>query len=276
MASPVKNGKIAPRYSIGVFDSGLGGLTVVRAIQRALPSENICYFGDIARLPYGIKSVKQIIEFSIQNSEFLIRKRIKALVVACNSSSSASLGALKKNYSLPIIDVISPAAQLACDVTTSRRVGVIGTTATIESDAYKKAIHKINPKIKVFQAACPLFVSLVESGWMNGPITENIVKNYLKPLLRSKVDTLILGCTHYPLLHRVIRRVIGKKITLIDSAPSTSKRLLEVLKQRNLLNGKNGRKGKLEVYVSDLPRDFLKIGARFLGHPIHHLKTVSL
>jgi len=276
MASPVKNGKIARHFSIGVFDSGLGGLTVVRAIQRALPSENICYFGDIARLPYGIKSEKQIIEFSKQNSEFLIRKRIKALVVACNSSSSASLSALKKNYSLPIVDVISPAAQLACEVTTSQRVGVIGTTATIESNAYKKAIHKVSPKIKVFQAACPLFVPLVEFGWRDHPVAEPVVRDYLKPLLRSKIDTLILGCTHYPLLHKVIKRVVGKRVALIDSAPSTTRSLVDILNRRNLLNGENAKKGKLQIFVSDLPRNFLKIGQRFLGQPINHIKTVSL
>lgn len=263
-------------FAIGVFDSGLGGLTVVRAIRKLLPNENIHYFGDIARLPYGIKSRKQIIEFSKQNTGFLIKKKIKALVVACNSSASASLPSLQKNFDVPIIDVITPAAQLAADVTTSGRIGIIGTAATVESGTYQKEIQQVNHRIQVIQTACPLFVPLVEAGWLDNPITESIVRKYLKPFIGTKVDTIILGCTHYPLLHRVIKRVVGKNVALIDSAPSTTKRLKEVLDRRGLLAARPKQKGKLKIYVSDLPRNFIGIGERFLGHKIQHIETVPI
>jgi glutamate racemase len=172
--------------------------------------------------------------------------------------------------------VITPASQLAADVTTSGRVGVIGTAATIESQAYKKEIHRINPRIRVIQAVCPLFVPLVEAGWLDNPITESIVQKYLRPFINSNVDTLILGCTHYPLLHRVIKRVVGRKVALIDSAPSTSKRLKEVLERRGIIASRSKQKGKLKVYVSDLPRNFLGIGERFLGHKIDRIETVPI
>jgi glutamate racemase len=263
-------------YAIGVFDSGLGGLTVVRSIQRELPAEDIHYFGDIARLPYGIKSTKQIIQFSIQNTEFLLKTKIKALVVACNSSASASLQALRKNFSLPIVDVITPAAQLAVDVSTAHQVAVIGTTATIESHAYKKEINSLDPKIHVIEKACPLLVPLVEAGWLEHPITLSVIREYLNSFLRPKTDTLILGCTHYPLLKKAIQRVAGGHVALIDSAPSTSKRLREVLERRELLTERSGKKGKLKVYVSDLPRNFLGIGERFLGQKIRNIEVVAI
>ena len=261
-------------HPIGVFDSGLGGLTVVRSIQKLLPNENIVYFGDIARLPYGIKSKKQIIEFSKENTRFLLKKKVKALVVACNSSASVCLPALKNFFSGPLVDVILPAARKAHQVTIKGRVGILGTTATIESGAYKKALRRLDGKIKIWEMACPLFVPLVETGWHNGATTKSIAHTYLKPLLQAKVDTIILGCTHYPLLHQVIKSVVGPKVTLVDSAPSTSRVLKESLRSQNLLASKKA-KGKLEVYVSDLPRDFIHLGERFLGHKMGHIKVAK-
>jgi len=266
---------MSKNHSVGVFDSGLGGLTVVRAIQKTLPNENIVYFGDIARLPYGIKSKKQIIEFSKENTRFLLKKKIKALVVACNSSASVCLPTLKKEFSGPLVDVIKPAARQAHRASLKGRVGILGTAATIESGAYKKALQRLNGKVTIREVACPLFVPLAETGWHRGAITESIARTYLKPLLEAKVDTIILGCTHYPLLHNVIKRVVGPKITLIDSAPSASQVLKESLKRQDLTSSRTV-KGKLEVYVSDLPRDFVRLGERFLGHKIGRIRTVSI
>src|SRR3989338_4600373 len=214
---------------IGVFDSGLGGLTVVRELRRKLPNERIIYFGDIARLPYGIKSEKQIREFSLENTEFLLCRRVKALVVACNSSSSAAFSFLKSHYRLPVIDVITPAAEAATKVSRNGRIGVMATQATVSSKAYESQIRKFNPKMRVFQKACPLLVPLVEEGILSGSLIEIVLKRYLSPLLDRKVDTLILGCTHYPLLHHTIQKVVGSKVRLIDSAPATVAKLKGVL-----------------------------------------------
>ncbi len=258
---------------IGVFDSGLGGLTVVREMRRLLPSEAIIYFGDIARLPYGIKSKEQILSFSIQNTLFLLKHKIKALVVACNSSSSAAYSFLKNHFNLPVVDVIEPAARAAVEMTRSGKIGIIATQSTIASGAYERALKRLKPSIKVTQMACPLFVPLVEEGWIDGKITEDIVREYLKPLKRERFDTLILGCTHYPLLKNIIQRHVGAGIQLVDSARPTAEKLSSIL-EKNELCYHSPRNGKLKIFVSDLPRNFIRIGERFLGEKLNDVKVV--
>jgi len=267
------NKKKSSDAPIGVFDSGLGGLTVVRELRRELPHEKVIYFGDIARLPYGIKSKKQIREFSIENTEFLLKRNVKAVVVACNSSSSAAFSFLKTRYSLPIIDVIGPAALRATEVTKNRKVGVIATQATAASRAYERAITKVDKKIRVFSKACPLLVPFVEEGILEGPLVHMVLTRYLKPLLVHKIDTLILGCTHYPMLRRAIQKVVGPKIQLIDSAPAAVRELKQILAESNETRKKSGT-GALQVFVSDSPANFLTIGTRFLGEPLNDVKVV--
>lgn len=258
---------------IGVFDSGLGGLTVVRELRRQLPNERIIYFGDIARLPYGIKSEKQIRDFSRENTEFLIRRNVKAIVVACNSSSSAAFSFLKSHYALPIVDVIWPAAQTASRATHTRKVGVIATQATVASKAYERAISKIDKRIQVFQEACPLLVPFVEEGILEGPLVQMVLKRYLTPLLRRKIDTLILGCTHYPMLRNAIQKVVGSKVKLIDSAPAAVAELKEILDERGAFR-REAPKRMLQVFVSDLPNNFVHVGTRFLGERLKNIKIV--
>ena len=266
--------EVSPDAPIGVFDSGLGGLTVVKELRRRLPSERIVYFGDTARLPYGIKSEKQIREFSRENTEFLLHQRIKALVVACNSSSSAAFSFLKSRYGLPIVDVIWPASERACEVTTKGKIGVMATQATVSSGAYERALRKLDPKIRVFSNACPLLVPFVEEGIFDGSVIEMVLKRYLAPLLKQKMDTLILGCTHYPMLRETIQKMVGPKMKLIDSAPAAVGKLDRMLSERGASRATERGRGKLEVFVSDLAPKFLAIGARFLGEPLKNVKVV--
>lgn len=258
---------------IGVFDSGLGGLSVVRELRRQLPNERVVYFGDIARLPYGIKSAKQIREFSCENTEFLLKHKVKAVVVACNSSSSAAYSYLVKNYRLPIFDVIGPAADKAIHASRSQRIGVIATQATVTSKAYETALRGRNKSVRVFSKACPLLVPLVEEGMLRGEVVEMTLKHYLKPLLKNRIDTLILGCTHYPLLRQVIQKTAGPSIRLIDSAPAAVGKLKDLLSQTGKLRNGN-KKGCLQVYVSDLPNNFIPVGERFLGEPLKGIQIV--
>lgn len=273
----MRSGRYRPRVSspIGVFDSGLGGLSVVREIRRYLPSESIVYFGDIARLPYGIKSREQILSYSIQNTLFLLKQRVKAVVIACNSSSSAAYRFLKRHFSLPVIDVIEPAVEKAAKIISKgkRRIGILATSSTVASKAYEKAISKRANSIEVLQLACPLFVPLVEEGWHQGSIVRDIVKFYLAPMKKFKPNALILGCTHYPLLRAAIQKEMGPRVTLIDSAKPTVEKLSSLLEE-NALSYVNSRKGFLKLYVSDLPRNFIRIGEEFLGEKLHHIEVV--
>lgn len=265
--------KLKKNNAIGVFDSGLGGLTVVRELRRQLPHEQIVYFGDVARLPYGIKSEKQIREFSCENTEFLLKRKVKAIVVACNSSSSAAYSYLKKKYSVPILDVIRPAAEQAAAASRNHKIGVIATQATVASRAYEVAIRSFNKKIKVVSQACPLLVPFVEEGVLDGNVIELVVSRYLNPLLKQQIDTLILGCTHYPLLKQVIQKVAGPKVKLIDSAPAAVGKLKSFLNQIHGFRSVKKR-GVLQVFVSDLPATFRPVGARFLGEKLNQVKVV--
>lgn len=259
---------------IGIFDSGIGGLTAVKEITRSLPAEDIVYFGDTARVPYGTKSPATVIKFSIENALFLLRFRVKLIVVACNTSSSYSLPVLEGNFKVPVVGVITPGAEEAVRVTASGCIGIIGTRATIQSGAYEKKIKGMNPRLRVFSRACPLFVSLVEEGWLNDRITYKIAERYLEPFKAKKIDTLVLGCTHYPLLKKVIKKVMGGDVRLIDSAKQAANYVKETLSREGIL-ASGGKKGKCRFYVSDEPARFAGIGERFLGQKIRFVKKVN-
>ncbi|MDD5440424.1 MAG: glutamate racemase [Candidatus Omnitrophica bacterium] len=248
---------------IGVFDSGVGGLTVVKALLKTMPREDIIYLGDTARVPYGTKSKETVTRFSIECISFLSKFNIKLAVVACNTASSWSLNILTKKFDVPIIGVIKPGVEEACSVDSSRRIGVIGTRATVTSGSYVKAIRKIRPGARVYQQACPLFVPLVEQGWLDDPVTAAVCERYLKELRDKRIDTLILGCTHYPLLSKTVRQVFPYDIRIVDSSLSVS-RAVEAFLQKNKSYNRSKAAGILEAFVTDDPRSFKNIARFFL------------
>jgi glutamate racemase len=260
---------------IGVFDSGIGGLTVVRALFEALPYERIVYFGDTARVPYGSKTKETVTRFSIQNVRFLLEQKVKMVVVACNTASALSLAELEQRFSIPMIGVISPGAQAVVQATKTERIGVIGTRATIASGAYEQAIREARPKALVYGQACPLFVPLAEEGWCNGPVAESVAGEYLRPLVESGVDCLLLGCTHYPLLAGVIRKIMGGGVTLVDSATATALATKRLMEEQGLVHPGTG-KPRHGFYVSDRPLKFSEVAERFLGEPLETCLTVSV
>ncbi|MCL6494931.1 MAG: glutamate racemase [Ignavibacterium sp.] len=260
---------------IGVFDSGIGGLTVVKRLMSVLPKESIVYFGDTARVPYGSKSNETVIEYSIQNTKFLLQKGVKAVVVACNTASSIALNELRKNFDVPIIGMIVPGAQMAIDETRNNKIGVIGTRATISNKAYSKAIKEINSEIEVFEKACPLFVPLAEEGWTHHKATYEIAEEYLKELREKSIDTLVLGCTHYPILADVIQDVIGKNVKLIDSGIASSEVVRSEL-HRIGLETNSAIPGNASFYVSDLPTTFKEVAELFLGKQINEVIKVDV
>jgi glutamate racemase len=264
---------------IGIFDSGIGGLTVVKELKRLLPSEDIIYLGDTARVPYGIRSAETVTRYSFECAEFLMKKGIKLLVVACNTVSAVSLHEIKKIVSIPVAGVIEPGAKAAVDSTRNKRIGIIGTEATIKSSAYKKAINILDSDIEVFGLPCPLFVPLVEEGLTEGDIAKLIAERYLGTLIDGGADTIVLGCTHYPLLKNVIQQVMGN-VTLIDSAVETAKVVRDVLKSPELRGksqeaGVNGQ-GKIKFYVTDSPERFVAVGERFLQSRIEDISVIAL
>jgi len=260
---------------IGVFDSGIGGLTVVKRLGSTLPNENIIYFGDTARVPYGSKSNSTVIEYSIQNTKFLLQKNIKALVVACNTASSIAIPDLIEMFDIPIIGMIEPGSRMALSKTKNKKIGVIGTRATIGNLAYSKEIKKMNNKAEVFEKPCPLFVPLAEEGWIKHRATYEIAEEYLKELRENTIDTLVLGCTHYPILSEVIQEVVGKKVALIDSGVASSELIKTELEKFDLLSD-SGTNGSQEYYVSDIPAKFKEVAELFLGKAISHVHKVDL
>ena len=257
---------------IGIFDSGIGGLTVVKAICERLPNEEIVYFGDTARVPYGNKSRQTIERFSLENVRFLLEHQVKAVVIACNTASSLALPALKATYRLPILGVIEAGAKQAIQTTEDRKIGVIGTHATIASGTYEECLKRLDSRVQVYSQSCPLFVPLVEEDWLYDEVTFEVAKRYLSPLKKTGVDTLILGCTHYPLLSGVICRVMGDEVRLIDSAVSIAIEVERVLKEKNLLNGEGHKKRKTQFFVSDEPSKFLNLAEKFLGEKVENLE----
>lgn len=257
---------LLPNSPIGVFDSGIGGLTVLQQIIETLPRENTIYLGDTARAPYGTKSVETVLRYSFENSEFLVEKGVKLVVVACNTSTAIALGQLTERLKVPVIGVIEPGVRRAVKSTSNKKVGVIGTEATIQSGAYTRALKAARSDIEVYSRACPLFVPLVEEGWTDNAVVEMTAKAYLGSLKQSGIDTLILGCTHYPLLKKAIRKYLGSGVRLVDSAEETAKEVEVVLKY-NLL-AKTSGKGAHSFFVSDAPDRFIKVGRRFLGEKV--------
>jgi glutamate racemase len=268
--------------AIGVFDSGVGGLTVAREIIRQLPGENIIYFGDTARVPYGIKSPQTVIRFSIENILFLLKHDVKLICVACNTASSFALPVIRNNFRVPIIGVITPGAREAVYASQNKRIGVIGTKGTISSRTYETEIKQFDRKVKVTAVACPLFVPFVEEGWLSGEVVLSVARQYLKPLKDAHVDTVILGCTHYPLLKPVIQEVLGKQIILIDSAKQVAFEIKKILASEDLLNhGKSGpgkpacRTGRHKFYVSDNPEWFSSLAKRFMGKKLMYVRKAD-
>ncbi len=253
---------------IGVFDSGLGGLTVVRQLMRQLPCEDIIYFGDTGRVPYGTRSPETIEKYAAQDCRFLIGKGVKFIIAACGTVSSVAAHVLSC-LPVPAVGVVEPAALAAVKASGSKRIGVAGTSATINSGSFKAAIEKLEPGAKVFQRACPLFVPLVENGWIDtdDEITRLTAERYLQPMKEEGIDTLLLGCTHYPLLAPVIGGILGPNVALIDSGQATASYCAEYLKSRDML-APGGKKGELKFYVSDRPGDFSKVASMFLGQEI--------
>ena len=222
---------------IGVFDSGLGGLTVVREMKKLMPEESVVYFGDIARLPYGSKSKETITEFSHQIMRFLLKHDVKAVIIACGTASANALEDLLETYDLPITGVVEPGAREAARTTKNGRIGITGTEATIRSGAYDRLLKGLNPQTEVFSKACPLFVPLVEEGWFKDDITRSVVQRYLAELKEQQVDTLVLGCTHYPLLKRLIGEEIGEEVILVNPSASVVKEMKEYLQQNDMQSG---------------------------------------
>ena len=260
---------------IGVFDSGIGGLTVVKRVSSTLPNENIIYFGDTARVPYGSKSNSTVIEYALQDAKFLINKNVKAIVVACNTVSSISLKELRNNFNVPIIGMIEPGAKYAVKETKNGRIGVIGTRATINNKAYSTEIKRIKPEIKVFEKACPLFVPLAEEGWVNHKATYEIAEEYLKELKDLNIDTLVLGCTHYPILADVIQEIIGENVKLIDSGIASAEVVNQELDRIDLHTNKYSQ-GNQDFYVSDIPVKFKEVAELFLGKEVSQIQKVDL
>ena len=261
--------------AIGIFDSGVGGLTVAKQIFKKLPFENVVYFGDTARTPYGPRSAEIVRKFSVQNISFLSTQGVKLIVVACNTASAVALKYLKKIFQLPLMGVIEPGSKAAVKATENGRIGVIGTAGTIRSESYTKAIQKMDKKIKVFGFPCPLFVSLAEEGYIDKKATHLIAQEYLEPLLKKKVDTLVLGCTHYPLLKNVISKIMGEEVKLIDSAEATAMEVKKVLTEKGLLNRKNVTHLR-KFFVSDIPDRFVEVGRRFLKGKITEVERIDI
>lgn len=249
--------------AIGIFDSGVGGLTVLREIIEVLPREHTIYLGDTARLPYGTKSPATVFKYALQNAKFLLSKNIKLLIVACNSASSTSLPQLQAAFSIPIVGVIEPGVRAAIANSRNGRIGVIGTETTINSGAYQQALYSLNFTIPCFAQICPLFVPLVEEGWETDEITLLVAKRYLTPLRVVGIDTLILGCTHYPRLKGVIREAIGDGVTLIDSARETALEIKRIMQKAGGLKS-HAADPQRYFYVTDKPDKFISIGNRFL------------
>ena len=275
-----ENRKATMEAPIGVFDSGVGGLTVARELFKMLPYEDVVYFGDVGRTPYGGRSKDIIIEFTRQDMAFMLEQKVKSVICACNSASSVALDEIRSEYDVDIIGVIEPGAAAAVRKTRNGRIGVIGTQATISSNAYAKIVHNVNADIKVFSLACPLFVPLVEEGYVEKEATYMIARDYLKTMQDVEVDTLILGCTHYPLLKHVISMVMGDEVTLIDSGEETARVALRQLTDGNLLNPASSqrpaREGEHRFYVSDVPEKFSQVATRFLGKPIDNITRVDI
>lgn len=266
-------GVILRNSAIGVFDSGVGGLTVFKEVSALLPEENLIYLGDTARVPYGTKSVETVQRYAQEAAGFLVARGVKLLVVACNTASAVALPILREKFHLPVIGVIEPGARKASQ-SLNQRIGVIGTEGTINSGRYPEAILKLLPNAQIFSAACPLFVPLAEEGWAEHEIARLTAVEYLQGLMTEQIDTLVLGCTHYPLLRRTLRQVVGERVVLVDSAEETAKSVVEILHQKNLSRSSFG--GERQFFVTDIPTRFERVGRAFLGAQLDKVRQVEI
>jgi glutamate racemase len=271
--------RLDPSLPLGVFDSGLGGLTVVREITAALPNERVLYLGDTARVPYGTRSAATVIRYAQSCARALVGRGVKALVVACNTVSAVALETLRADLDLPVLGVIEPGARAAIAASRTQRVGVLGTAGTIASGAYPRAVVGVSTRAEVFAHAAPLLVPLCEEGWLDGEVPRLAVRRYLEPLAHAKVDVIVLGCTHYPLLHDIIeheaRAMLGDDVRIVDSAHATATELATLLADRDLHAPKSS-KGDVEVLVTDRPRSFQDVMQRFLGGAPREVEVVDL
>ncbi len=266
---------------IGIFDSGLGGLTVLKAVQELLPNESLVYFGDSGRTPYGTKSRETVLKYTFQDINFLLEHEVKMIVIACNTASACSLDAVLKHYTLPIVEVVGPGSRAAVRVSKTGRIGVIGTPATISSGVYERAIqaaaaHLIpDQPATYFGKACPLFVPLVEEGWWDREVTALTVRDYMKPLQDAEVDTVVLGCTHYPLLQSVIQKEMGTDVTLVNSALEVAREVQAVLTEQDIATATCER-GKVSFFTSDSIEKFAELGSVFLGRCLENVTKIDI
>jgi glutamate racemase len=260
--------------AIGVFDSGIGGLTVLKELLVRMPGESFVYFGDTARVPYGTKSAETVLKFSRENVTFLFDQSVKFIVVACNTASAGAVPRLQKEFRIPILGVIEPGARAAVRMSKASRIGVIGTAGTIRSGAYQREIKALDPRAEVFAKACPLFVPLVEEGWVDTPVTQMAADVYLAEYKERDIDVLVLGCTHYPLLRGVIARAVGDRVALVDSAVETAMEVERALDEQGLRNG-DGEED-FTVYLSDVAPDFKQVAERILGREIPQVRFRSV
>lgn len=266
---------------IGIFDSGLGGLTVLKAVQKLLPNESLVYFGDSGRTPYGTKSPETVLKYTFQDINFLLEHDVKMIVIACNTASACSLDAVLKQYTLPIVEVVGPGSRAAVRTSNTGRIGVIGTPATIASGVYERAIQAAAARLTpdqpatYFGKACPLFVPLVEEGWWDREVTALTVREYMKPLQEAGVDTVVLGCTHYPLLQSAIQKEMGEGVTLVNSALEVAREVQAVLTERDIATGTDST-GSVSFFTSDSVEKFSELGSVFLGHPLDNVTKINI
>jgi glutamate racemase len=261
---------------VGVFDSGVGGLTVLKQLLLRLPGERMLYLGDTARLPYGTKSRETVEKYSLQNASFLVEKGIKCLVVACNTASSLALETLRRSLPIPVLGVIEPGARRAAQLTRTGKIGVIGTVATVRSGAYERAILSFANNVKVFSVPCPLFVPLAEEGWIDEDVTYQVARRYLGPLLEKGVDVLVLGCTHYPLLKTVIGGVMGSGVVLVDSAEEVAAMARDLLHEKGLMSTNSREAVRPVFYMTDHSPHFVDLASKILGVPVTKVEHVDI
>jgi glutamate racemase len=272
--SSASQGAALKEQAIGVFDSGVGGLTVLHALSRHLPREHLIYLGDTARVPYGSKSSETITSYAVEIADFFADRGVKLLVVACNTTSALALELLRRRYPIPVIGVIEPGARGALAASRNGRIGIIGTEATIASGAYPQHLRAVEPEVEIFTRACPLFVPLAEEGWTHNDVARRTVATYLSSLKKSGIDTLVMGCTHYPLLAEAIGSFLGPGVTLVDSAEETATEVRRVLRRQKALRPRG--KGSASFFVTDLADRFARIGERFYGASVSSAVRVVL
>jgi len=261
---------------IGIFDSGLGGLTVIKEIKKTLPDENIVYLGDTARVPYGTRGKQTVIKFSLQDAKFLLKHEVKCIVIACNTASALAFRAVEREITIPVFDVVSAGAKEAVRLTKNKKIGVIGTRGTVASHAYKNFVSKLAPETEMYEKACPLFVPLIEEDEIEGELILILADKYLGSVKKAGVDTLVLGCTHYPIIEKVIRKEMGKEVILVNSGKEVAKELLVYLKKKQMLAPENNKPGD-EYFVTDLTQRFIKVAEMFLGESLKRkIKEVSV